>query len=48
MTALPIDVARARQGKDLQSGNGNGGAADREGQVGDGVGHRGLSELREL
>ncbi len=48
MTALPVDVARTRQRKDLQRGDGNGGAADRERQVGDRVGHRSGSELREL
>ena len=38
--ALPVDVARARQRENLQGGNRNGGAADGEGQVGDGVRHR--------
>ena len=40
VTALPVDVARARQREDLQSGDRSGGAADGEGQVGDGVRHR--------
>lgn len=47
--ALPVNEGNARQREDLQSGNGNGGAADGEGQVGDGVRHRSVSvELSEL
>ena len=38
--ALPIDVARACQGEDLQGGDRNGRAADGEGEVGHQVGHR--------
>jgi len=46
--ALPVNEGNARQREDLQGGNRNGGAADGEGQVGDGVEHRSVSvELRE-
>ena len=48
VTALPVDEAGACQGEDLQRGDRDGGAADREGEVGHRVEHRsGSFELRE-